>query len=101
MALEEFTPEEMQKVNEIAQSIDLRDTQAVIEYGVGAQTEISDFSDTVLEQVRSKDSGYVGETLNELMVKVKAIDIDDVASGKKGGLFNSFKRRIQKIHRPI
>ena len=97
VALEEFTPEEMQKVNEIAQSIDLRDTQAVIEFGVGAQTEISDFSDTVLEQVRSKDSGYVGETLNELMVKVKAIDIDDVASGKKGGLFNSFKRRIQKF----
>ncbi len=95
--LSEFTPEEIAKVNEIAASIDIRDTQAVIQYGVGAQTEISDFSDTVLEQVRSKDSGYVGQTLNELMVKVKQIDIDSVASGKKGGLFNSFKRRIQKF----
>ena len=97
VSLAEFTPEELAKVNEIAGDIDIRDTQAVIQFGVGAQTEISDFSDTVLEQVRSKDSGYVGETLNELMVKVKAIDIDSVASGKKGGLFNSFKRRIQKF----
>lgn len=95
--LTEFTPEELVKVKEIANSIDIHDTQAVIQFGVGAQTEISDFSDTVLEQVRSKDSGYVGATLNELMVKVKQIDIDSVASGKKGGLFNSFKRRIQKF----
>lgn len=95
--LSEFTPEELKKINEIAGSIDIRDTQAIIQFGVGAQIEISDFSDTVLEQVRSKDSGYVGETLNELMVKVKQIDIDSVASGKKGGLFNSFKRRIQKF----
>ena len=97
VSLSEFTPEELAKVNEIAGAIDIHDTQAIIQFGVGAQTEISDFSDTVLEQVRSKDSGYVGETLNELMVKVKAIDIDSVASGKKGGLFSSFKRRIQKF----
>ncbi len=93
----EFTPEELVKVNEIAASIDIYDTQAIIEYGVGAQTEISDFSDTVLEQVRSKDSGYVGEALNDLMVKVKEIDVDGVVSGKRKGLFGSVKRQIQKF----
>jgi uncharacterized protein YaaN involved in tellurite resistance len=95
--LSEFTPEEMAKVKEIAASIDVHDTQSVIEFGLGAQTEISDFSDTMLRQVRSKDSGYVGETLNELVVKVREIDVDGVVSDKKGGLFSSFKRRIQKF----
>ncbi len=95
--LSEFTPEEMAKVNEIAASIDVHDTQAVIEYGVGAQTEISDFSDTVLRQVRSKDSGYVGEALTELMVKVQEIDVNGVVSGRSRGLFASFKRRLKKF----
>lgn len=94
--MSEFTPDETTRVEEVIKSIDIKDTQAVIQFGVGAQTEISDFADTVLEQVRSKDSGYVGEILNDLMVKVKEIDIDSI-SQKRGGFFNSFKRRVRKF----
>ncbi|MCK5130025.1 MAG: toxic anion resistance protein [Clostridiales bacterium] len=97
VTMDEFTPEETTRVNELVQSIDVTDTQSVIQFGVGAQTEIADFSDTVLEQVRSKDSGYVGEALSNLMVNVKDINVDSVASSKRGGLFNSLARRIRKF----
>ena len=97
VTLDEFTPEEIARVNELAKTVDVKDTQSVIQYGVGAQTDIADFSDTVLEQVRSKDSGYVGEALNDLMVRVKEIDVDSVSTGKSRGFFNSFARRIKKF----
>lgn len=91
-----FTPEELARVDEIAGSIDIKDSQAIIEFGVGAQSDIADFSDTVLDQVRSKDAGFAGEALNELMVNVKEVDVDGL-SGSTNGLFRRMSRKVKKF----
>lgn len=93
----EFTPAELAKVDEIVNSIDITDSQAIIEYGVGAQSDIADFSDTVLDQVRSKDAGHAGEALNELMVNVKEIDVDSLSGNTSNGLFRRFSRKVKKF----
>ncbi|MCD6322319.1 MAG: toxic anion resistance protein [Clostridiales bacterium] len=93
----DFTPEELARVKEIAESIDIKDSQAIIEYGVGAQSDIADFSDTVLNQVRSKDAGFAGEALNELMVNVKEIDVDSLSGNTTNGLFKRFSRKVKKF----
>ena len=62
-----MSADDKKRVKEIVEQINLDDTNAVIQYGVGAQSGISSFSDTVLSEVRSKDSGYVGEQLTSLM----------------------------------
>ncbi len=92
-----FTPEEMARVKEVANSIDIHDVQSVLQYGVGAQSDIADFSDTVLQQVRSKDSGYVGDSLNELMVKVQMLDVDSVSGKQRKGFFSNVTRKIKKF----
>ena len=74
--IEDLTPEQRSRVNELKESIDLMDSQASIQYGVGAQRNISSFADNILTQIRSKDSGYVGDMMSELMVKVKDVGID-------------------------
>lgn len=51
-------------------------------YGVGAQRNISDFSDTILSRIRNKDTGEVGELLTDLMVQVKDMEIDDLDEPK-------------------
>ncbi len=101
-----LSAEEKQKVNEIAAGINVSDSDAVVQYGVSVQSDISEFSDSVLKRVASSESGYVGEVLSDLMVKVKAVDVDDIA-GKKGFLsqafanmknrFNRFMARYQKL----
>ena len=63
-------------MEEIKNSIDLMDSQATLQYGVGAQRNISGFADNILSQVRSKDSGYVGELMSDLVVKVKDVGVD-------------------------
>jgi uncharacterized protein YaaN involved in tellurite resistance len=96
LSMEDFSPAEIARVQEIAKSIDIHDTQSVIEFGMGTQSEIANFSDTIMNEVTSKDSGYVGETLSELMIKVKEVDVNSISSQKKG-LFNGLKRRIRKF----
>lgn len=79
--VEELSPEQKARVEEIKNSIDLMDSQAVLQYGVGAQRNISSFSDNILTQVRSKDSGYVGELMSDLVLKVKEVDVDGLDEG--------------------
>ena len=79
--VEELSPEQKARVEEVKNSIDLMDSQAALQYGVGAQRNISSFSDHILTQVRSKDSGYVGELMSDLVLKVKEVDVDGLDEG--------------------
>ena len=74
--LTKFTPEERAQVETIRQQINLEDSQAIITYGVGAQREISSFADTVLNEVRNKDSGYVGDILANLVTNIRKVDVN-------------------------
>ncbi|MDL2209462.1 toxic anion resistance protein [Desulfovibrio sp. OttesenSCG-928-O18] len=98
---------EEQRVNDIAKSIDLADPSLNITYGTQTMQEISRFADDLLSRVQAKDSGQVGETLTDLMVRVKGIDVAEIAGKKRGflenlpvvgSLFNSMERTIAKFN---
>lgn len=98
---------EEQRVTDIAKSINLADPSLNITYGTQTMQGISRFADDLLSRVQAKDSGQVGETLADLMVKVKGIDVSEIA-GKKGGVlanlpivgsfFNSMERTIANFN---
>lgn len=69
-----FSPEEKAEIAKIKEAIDLTDSVLLTQYGIKAQQELSDFSDTVLNKVRAKDTGDVGDLLSELVVQVKSIE---------------------------
>lgn len=104
----QLTEAEKKKVEEIASGIDISNAQQVIQYAVGAQSKISGFADNILGQVRAKDSGYAGEIMTSLMLKVKELDIDAL-SPEKGGflkklpiigdMINSFKNFAAKYEK--
>ncbi len=79
--VEKLTPEQMARVEEVKNGINLMDSQTMIQYGVGAQRNISNFSDNILNQVRNKDSGYVGDLMSELILKVKDAEVDRLDDG--------------------
>lgn len=80
----EMTPEERQQVLNLAAQIDVSDSQSVIQYGNLAQSDISKFSDAMLDQIRAKDSGEVGVVLTDLLTKVQDVDIDSIDPNQKG-----------------
>ncbi len=55
-----LTPEELQMVNDFSEKIDLHNSQAILQYGVGTQKKMADFSEAALNNVRTKDLGEVG-----------------------------------------
>ncbi|MDX1957125.1 MAG: toxic anion resistance protein [Leptospiraceae bacterium] len=81
-SLDQLNQTEKERVEEIVKSINVEDSQGIIQYGVGAQTKISEFSDSVLKDIRAKDAGYSGEILTELMLKVKELDVDSLGDSE-------------------
>ena len=65
-----LTPAERQQVEEIKNSIDLVDAGKSLQFGGTAQKAMADFSDSILSHVRAKDSGHVGDLLNDLSTKI-------------------------------
>lgn len=93
-------PAEKAAIDEFIQKVDVTDTTMILQYGSTAQNKISKFSDTVLDNVKTKDTGEVGDLLTDLVVQIKDFD-SDIPNGeeKKGifGIFNNFKKQVEKL----
>ena len=85
-------------IDEFVQKVDVADTTQVIQYGSSAQNKISAFSDTVLDNVKTKETGEVGDLLTELVAEIKDFDAD-ANMDTKGifGIFNSVKKQATKL----
>ena len=70
----DFTPEERTRIEEIKNSIDFTDSGTTVQYGVGAQRRLTEFTDSILDNARSKDGGQVGDLLSSLVVEVNSLD---------------------------
>jgi len=90
-ALTTLAPEEQSLVKNFMEQIDLGNTAVVMNYGSGAQNKIAQFSDSVLQNVKSKDMGEVGKDLAGLVVEIRSIE-----SGEDKGGFLGFLRNAKK-----
>lgn len=93
--METLSDEHKQKALEIAGQIDPKNHQAIVQYGIGAQAELSKFSNSILNHVQTKDTGHVGVVLSELMGKIKEVNPEDFNQGKKG-LFAKMFGKVSK-----
>ncbi len=89
-----LSPEEQAAVLAFVERIDIHNSETVLKYGNAAQTKISQFSDKILEDVKTKDTGAVSDMLTKLVAELKGFDVDE---GKKGGLFGLFKKAGNNI----
>ncbi len=82
-----LTETERKTVDDFASKIDITESNTVLQYGAAAQKKVSDFSDTALANVRTKDLGEVGDLLSDLVVELKEYDAND--NNEKKGFFAS------------
>ena len=84
-----LTEEEQKMVNDFAAQIDLTNTQMVLQFGAGSQKKIADFSETALNNVRTKDMGEVGQMLTDVVAELKNFEEEEekgfLGIFKKGG----------------
>lgn len=89
-----LSDEEKAQVENFASQIDLYNSQMVMQYGAGAQKKISDFSESALENVRSKDLGEVGDILASAVKEIKAFDAQEEDRGFFGNLFKKSSDKL-------
>ena len=93
---------EKKMVEDFSQKIDITEANIVLQYGSEAQKKISDFSDTALDNVKTKDLGEVGTLLSNLVVELKGFDEKENDKGflgifkKAGNKVESLKAKYDK-----
>ena len=90
-----LSEEEKRVVNEFAEKIDITDSNMVMQYGAAAQKNIANFSESALNNVRTKDLGSIGEDLSALVTELKTVGEPE----KKGfaGIFQKKKNELETI----
>ena len=76
-------------VDDFAEKIDITNSQMVLQYGAASQKKLSDFSDTALSRVKTKDMGETGELITDLIGELQGFD----ATEESKGIFGFFKRQ--------
>lgn len=89
-----FSPEEQKQIDEFAQKIDITDTNLVFQYGAACQQNIASFSDSALQNVRTKDLGEVGDIIGGLVTELKGFTIEEE---EPRGILGFFKKSANQI----
>ena len=89
---------EKKQVEEFVDKIDLSQSGAIMQYGVGTQKKMADFSDKTLDSVRTKDLGEMGQEITGLIAQLKGFD--PTAEQPKGlmGFFRKQSNKIQELN---
>lgn len=88
-----LSDEEKRMVSDFVEKIDLRNSNAVLQYGAGTQKKMADFSERALENVRTKDMGEIGDMITSLVVELKSFDVEE----EEKGLGAFFKKKANKL----
>ncbi|WMJ85194.1 toxic anion resistance protein [Oscillospiraceae bacterium MB24-C1] len=92
-----LSPKEQQMINEFTQKIDLTNSNTVLQYGTALQKKIAGFSETALENVRTKDLGETGGMITDLIATLKGFSLDEEKPKGLMGLFKKGQNRIDTL----
>ncbi len=84
---------ERKAVEEFARTIDITDSNLVLQYGAAAQKNVSEFSESTLQQIRTKDLGEIGDTLAGLVKELQSFE----AGEEKKGLSGFFRKKKNQL----
>lgn len=88
-----LTEAEKKMVDQFVEKIDISNSNSILQYGVGAQKKIADFSESALNNVKTKDLGEVGDMLSSVVGELKSFE----APEQKKGILGLFKKTTEKV----
>ena len=97
-----LSDEERRLVDEFSKQIDIHNTNGILQYGVGTQKKMADFSETALKNVKTKDLGEVGDMISGLVTELKSFDVEEEEKGflgffkKSGNKMTALKAKYDK-----
>ena len=89
-----LSDEEKKMVDDFSRKINIRDSSGILQYGVGTQKKMADFSETALNSVKTRDLGEVGDMISSLVTELKSFDADEE---EDRGILGFFKKSGNKL----
>ncbi|MBA8761587.1 toxic anion resistance protein [Staphylococcus coagulans] len=87
-----LSEQDRQKINSLSAQIEPLNHESLLKFGANAQTQLSTFSHQMLNEIQSKDVGPIGDTLEQLMKKLKEVDPESLSQKDDSFLKKIFKR---------
>lgn len=75
--LGQLTPVELQQARRLAETLSIEDSASVARFGNAIQEDIAAFAGSILAQVRSGESGEIGEAVTELILALQQAPAED------------------------
>lgn len=95
---QQFNEQDLKKIDSISQQIKPLDSEGLLSFGTHLQQNMSQFSHQMLDEVQSKDVGPIGDTLNQLMSKLREVNPDDLNQDNQSKLKRLFRRTKASIN---
>lgn len=87
-----LTEDERKMAEQFASQIDLNNSTMILQYGAGTQKKMADFSESALDNVRTKDLGEVGDLLSGVVQELRNFDEEE-----EKGFLGIFKKQANKL----
>ena len=92
----QLSAEELKQVDEFSKQIDISNSTGIMNYGVGTQKKLADFSEKAIDNVKTKDMGEVGDMITDLVTQLKNFDVEEEEKGLKA-LFKKSANKIESL----
>ena len=87
-----LTPEQLVQAQNYAVAVKDSRQNAITDYGKEVQDQMSQFTDEVIGNVKSKEVGEIGDTLQSLVTSLNSVDPEKLSGDKKPKIFRLFKK---------
>ena len=87
-----LTPEQLVQAQNYAVALKDSRQNAITDYGKEVQDQMSQFTDEVIGNVKSKEVGEIGDTLQSLVTSLNSADPEKLFGDKKPKIFRLFKK---------
>ena len=87
-----LTPEQLVQAQNYAVALKDSRQNAITDYGKEVQDQMSQFTDEVIGNVKSKEVGEIGDTLQSLVTSLNSADPEKLSGDKKPKIFWLFKK---------
>ena len=94
----QFSHEDQQKIDKLSKQIKPMDNDGLLNYGTEAQSNMSQFSHRILNEVKTTDVGPVGDSLKGLMSKLKSVNPEELNPENQSKLKRIFKRTKASVN---
>ncbi|MEM6973555.1 MAG: toxic anion resistance protein [Pseudomonadota bacterium] len=89
--------EERAEIEKRLTELDITDTTSIVKFGSAAQTKLTEISDSMLEGVRTKDTGPAGDSLRDMVTTIRGFDTSELDPNAKQSWWDRLLGRVTPV----